>query len=663
MTACGVEAVDQVLLRPGGREMLTEILSDQGWLDDLLVTSVIADKSLGIPLHLLCSIYHYDKTSTDPFFRKIAWVNVSRMRGNWKQETLHHRALDVYQAQRQACQEGRMHGSYRNLESWEMMFTSVGWDKRSMDYALKQFNQPQSQYTRACWQIRYLMYNVFGTSVQRREYYLPWRDTYYEPMIRRKVGGVCGALSTYGANSSSAHGVPAFPVGQPGHCAYMVRTSEEGWQTANSVTGNTNARTQFGNGDESFVRLVQAAYSNSRRDKLLRAFYHNWQAEVLMKFSGALLSSGEKRARVLSLNEDPYHLAHWRQLVHRMQGDKKTSLNEWKQVSLSLIQALGLWQRPCWEFLSSSVLGSVKRLSPNEYLNLIKLWHRRMPKKGHIHRIGSRFISHLDAQANGLKAIKDKAGFFRELLAVYTGQPEFGMVLEWGSGALNKKKEGNTLFLQALMLYRQNQKGQLADISRVLGGIIEDAEKRGDLTSFQKTTRFAYTLYPDLFKKYLGLDEKGVKRAPRQKRYFMGKLLSPDAIPAFSTPLKDSRQAFLHAAALQNQGIGYLLSPSMPNPTLTLKLKGRCRLTGLVIMGRYENEKALEAGEGLVVESSVDGKKWDRLTSTQTVRPIHEIDLHRKEREAAYLRFSYKDVDTKKQIALRALRIYGYPLY
>ena len=39
-------------------------------------------------------------------------------------------------------------------------------------------------------------------------------------------GGVCGAVSKWGASCCQAFGVCAMPVAQPGHCAMIWRQSE-----------------------------------------------------------------------------------------------------------------------------------------------------------------------------------------------------------------------------------------------------------------------------------------------------------------------------------------------------------------------------------------------------------------------------------------------------
>ena len=50
------------------------------------------------------------------------------------------------------------------------------------------------------------------------------------------VGGVCGAVSKFGSAMVQAHGIPALPVAQPGHCAFLW-WQEGKWTLSNDVSG------------------------------------------------------------------------------------------------------------------------------------------------------------------------------------------------------------------------------------------------------------------------------------------------------------------------------------------------------------------------------------------------------------------------------------------
>ncbi len=44
-----------------------------------------------------------------------------------------------------------------------------------------------------------------------------------------EYGSVCGGISNMNMTVANAHGVPAFTVGQPGHCAYVWRSDDKTW--------------------------------------------------------------------------------------------------------------------------------------------------------------------------------------------------------------------------------------------------------------------------------------------------------------------------------------------------------------------------------------------------------------------------------------------------
>lgn len=128
--------------------------------------------------------------------------------------------------------KGLMHPNYKNLKPWELRFV-VGipyqdWDDGSYAYAAENINIPWDQYGQACWSAIYTGTSRFGDSVQGGLYNLPYSMESVGETTHRN-GGVCGAMSHLGAVAAMAHGIPAFTVGQPGHCAYGVRPERGKW--------------------------------------------------------------------------------------------------------------------------------------------------------------------------------------------------------------------------------------------------------------------------------------------------------------------------------------------------------------------------------------------------------------------------------------------------
>lgn len=661
----GAEAFDTVRARREGEAFLTEFLGGREWLDDCL-TARWGDRDRGPKfLHALCSIYRYDKECTLPLYRKLACAYAYGIGGDWEQDTFHHRVVEHFQAHKNGHKEGLLHGSFDRLESWEMVFCVCDdgfWAGRYMDNHLKHVHYPRRSYSGACWLISYLSYNVFGDSVQTSLYYRPWMDFGEGFVMMRRVGGVCGALSKYGSFLARAHGIPSFTVGQPGHCAYMLRPGDDVWTTAFNVTGNTKANSFFGRGDESIVRLMQAAYDNRNRGRLIRSLRHDWQARFLKERTGNVFSPAEKTARHLSLEANPLHLGLWNDYARRMKEVRRTSPAEWKNLSSAFISAAGAWRRPCWEYLSGWILPELAGLPAKELRRVVLGWHKAMPSEGEIHRIGRRLADHLDRQTQGMKAPRDKARFFSDLLDIYSERPEFIHVVAWGQSALAQKKETAPLFLSALTSYRAHPGRKIADISSILGSIVLTAEKNGDFKTLEMASELARSLYPRLFNKIYRASEAALEKIPEPAAAPPGRLLSSRAVPRLSDP-GDAHSALGHYAALQDGRVGLLATRKGKDPSIGLDLPGRCRITGLVLIGCFENKKWADGHHPLLVETSLDGKTWKRLGAIRKPKAMHRYDFSRAPAEAGHIRFSFEDKESERAMCFRAVRVYGTPLY
>jgi len=70
-------------------------------------------------------------------------------------------------------------------------------------------------------------------------------------MLLKELGGVCGAVSKFASSVCQAHGYPAFPVGQPGHCAHFwlkpeAKGGNRKWQIGNNCGSYKDSRRHGG---------------------------------------------------------------------------------------------------------------------------------------------------------------------------------------------------------------------------------------------------------------------------------------------------------------------------------------------------------------------------------------------------------------------------------
>lgn len=99
----------------------------------------------------------------------------------------------------------------------------------SMEWALENIHLPEEMYTNCCWRCGYKGYSLYGENIQGPHYFAPFAGMYPNKGHLRayQVGAVCGGLSHFGAYAAVANGVPATTMGEPGHCAYLVRVKDK----------------------------------------------------------------------------------------------------------------------------------------------------------------------------------------------------------------------------------------------------------------------------------------------------------------------------------------------------------------------------------------------------------------------------------------------------
>lgn len=177
---------------------------------------------------------------------------------------------------------GRLHPNFKNLRPWELRFV-VGtpwqdWDDKSFEWALDNINVPWDQYGNACWAATYTDPSKFGDTVQGGMYNLPYSDLSQAETCHRN-GGVCGAMSHLGCVAAQAHGIPAYTVGQPGHCAYAVRTERGKWVGGFGGPDGGMHNRIFGNQAPTSYLLMETVFADDAA--IQRAYRYSFCARAL----------------------------------------------------------------------------------------------------------------------------------------------------------------------------------------------------------------------------------------------------------------------------------------------------------------------------------------------------------------------------------------------
>ena len=211
-------------------------LQDPAWMELYLGAGLIPENSPE-GLQILSDIWKTDGKSPD--FRNyqslatgLASVfSTGPVAGRLKTNSANSNPVRRYRIFKKLHQENKLHPGFIKLRPWEMRFV-VGspWDDKSYEWSNEHVNLPWRRYTAACWAAPYTGHNFFGDTIQGPLFYVPWRDLHTTAENTQIIGGVCGGLSYFGTIAAQAHGIPAYPVGQPGHCAYAVRVKRGEWK-------------------------------------------------------------------------------------------------------------------------------------------------------------------------------------------------------------------------------------------------------------------------------------------------------------------------------------------------------------------------------------------------------------------------------------------------
>jgi len=125
--------------------------------------------------------------------------------------------------------------------------------------------------------------------------------------------------------------------------------------------------------------------------------------------------------------------------------------------------------------------------------------------------------------------------------------------------------------------------------------------------------------------------------------------------------LLDNPTNLTHASVLSGSGYGGLIHTKREEKAfIDLKLPGKAKFSGIVIVNRYENSG--ERNVPLKVSVSSDGKTWTEIYTSKENLPAWEIDLSKQKVEAQFVRVERAEA-RNEFLNLRAFRVYGTPLY
>lgn len=177
--------------------------------------------------------------------------------------------LPRYQAYRDWDAAGQLFSSFRSLTAWEMRYVVGSWARESelvwARSAIRRDLKSRDRVSDAAFMVPYTAFNKRGVSIQDEKNFYDSKPITMALLL--EYGAVCGGISKFGTAMCQAFGVPAMPVGQPGHCAFLWQKSDRTWAINNDISGwaessrHDGISTTWGN-PSWVVQVMQAAQSN-----------------------------------------------------------------------------------------------------------------------------------------------------------------------------------------------------------------------------------------------------------------------------------------------------------------------------------------------------------------------------------------------------------------
>ncbi len=156
-----------------------------------------------------------------------------------------------------------------------------------------------------------------------------------------------------------------------------------------------------------------------------------------------------------------------------------------------------------------------------------------------------------------------------------------------------------------------------------------------------------------------GLNEGQAKKYPKYEP-FPGKLLSEKGLLKISTSRYDKPLAYRDVICNVTNG-GFFHTNSEENPWAIVKLQGKCKVSGIVLVNRWESNKHRQVP--LHVSVSTDNKEWKEIYTSDKVQDVWRVDLGTPV-EAKFVKVEVKRPEGKKDcFHLRNILVYGETLY
>ena len=598
---------------PQDAAFVKAFLQNPVWMELYLGAGLIPENSPA-GIQILSDIWKADGKSPD--FRTyqslatgIASVfSTGPFAGKLKANSANCNPVRRYQIFKKLHQENKLHPGFIKLRPWEIRFvTGIHWDDKSYEWLNEHINLPWRRYTDACWAAPYTGSNFFGDTIQGPLFYVPWRDSSGEAENTRTIGGVCGGLSHFGTMAAQAHGIPAYPVGQPGHCAYAVRVKRGQWKGGFGGPDGGMHNHIFGSEAPTSYLLMEAVFADNEKIDLAYQWASQARLDEILGNKDKAIQSWQEALKQTPLH--PFFRTELQRLLLEKQGMQPIDWYVYAKDALSHYKGNG--------FAAFNILKDVQNkflmdIPPADRIAWFRDLHETIAATPTSWAV--KFQPVLDSQSAFLTTPQEKAAYLETVLSTHlkTGDgTNFGQALEWAVKTFVENGQADT-FSSAFAKVAQQAGGNDASgaapdpkkLKEAYGKAIYATEVARSIPAFQTLSKAAAS-FSD------ANTSSSTVNTPVPQGW---KLVPADGMVRCSTTCQwDS--PWDHINLLRPCG-GSHHTDKETNPNVIVELKNGVNLAGLIITKRNGNEDRMKKME---VSTSTDGATWFPLASTDNM--------------------------------------------
>jgi hypothetical protein len=413
-------------------------------------------------------------------------------------------------------------------------------------------------------------------------------------------------MSHLGAVAAMAHGIPAYSVGQPGHCAYAVRTERGKWIGGFGGPDGGMHNMIFGFRAPTSYNLMEAVFGDD--EKVAKAYRKSLCARGLE-----------------AVGKDAEAEKMWRSAL------KDTPMHPFFRAALhALMKKRGMTAPECYEYLTKEMLPKydghgvaaidatadladvIAAMEEKDQLTIYQMEHEALATTP------SSWAVTLDElvqkQQASLQSDSARQKFLENMFVAHIKNGDgttFGQLLEWAVKTHVATEEGSKMFNKAFA-----KAAEKAGSGASEGG--ESAEERNKkmAEAYKKAIVAAEQArsgpaFMALTKGALALAKPDYKAAPLQKMAeLQGKPAEATLFRISTTSNYDA--PVLHASVMTPEG-GKCHTSKEKNPNFIVELKNPGHTTGCIIRKVDGNEWRMKKA---VVSTSEDGATWFKRVET-----------------------------------------------